>query len=231
MKTNRILFLAIVAGLALPAGTLLAQTNGVTAGETQPSPDSAQAVVVDPLPQPAATPPALSYGVPQIIQLAQAKVSDDTIINYIHNSGNTYGLDAAQIIYLRQQGVSDNVINAMINQPKVAGSQPAPQADVTNVYAQPTTTLVQAAPAPSSVYVIPDTQTYYYDNYYYARPRYYGYYSYPCYGPSVRLNFGFGGGWHGGDRDDFHDHDGGGYYYHNSGGGYHGGGHHHGDRH
>lgn len=217
MKTKS--FWAIATGLALLTGDALAQTNTVAATEAQPAPDTTPAVVVNLAQQPATTPPALSYGVPQVIQLAEAKVSDGTIINYIHNSGNTYGLDAAQIIYLRQQGVSDNVINTMINQPKVAGSQPAPQADVTTVYAQPTTTVVQAAPQPSTVYVIPDTQTYYYNSYY-ARPRYYGYYSYPYYGPAVSLNFGFGGGWRGG----------GGYYYHNGGGdrgggGYHGGGH------
>ena len=37
---------------------------------------------------------------------------------YIKNSGNSYGLNADQIIYLRQQGVSDAVITAMLNQPK-----------------------------------------------------------------------------------------------------------------
>jgi len=179
---------ATVAGLALLAGVVSAQnTPGVAA-------------------------PSLAYGVPQVLQLSQAKVGDDTIIAYVRNSGNSYGLNADQIIYLRQQGVSDNVINVMLTQPKAAAAQPAPQPDTTTVYAQPTTTVVQSAPA-STVYVIPDTQTYYY-NTYYARPYYYDYYSYPyCY-PSVSLNFGFGGGYRGG------------YYYHGGGGGYHGGGHH-----
>ena len=62
--------------------------------------------------------PQLAYGVPQIIQLSEAKVSDDTIIAYVKNSGNSFGLTADQIIYLRQQGVSDAVITAMLNQPK-----------------------------------------------------------------------------------------------------------------
>jgi len=38
----------------------------------------------------------LSYGVSQIIQLSKAKVSDDTIVNYIQNSGSSYGLDATR---------------------------------------------------------------------------------------------------------------------------------------
>src|ERR1700744_1811892 len=55
---------------------------------------------------PATAAPQLSYGVAQILQLTQAKVSDDTVVAYVKNSGNSYGLDANQIIYLRQQGVS-----------------------------------------------------------------------------------------------------------------------------
>src|SRR5260221_2042318 len=111
MKTKHFPLLTAVAGLVLLAGNLPAQTT------------------------PAATPP-LAYGVPQVIQLAQAKVSDDTIITYVRNSGNSYGLNADQIIYLRQQGVSDNVINVMLTQPQVAAAQPAPQPDTTTVYAQ-----------------------------------------------------------------------------------------------
>ena len=63
-------------------------------------------------------PVQLSYGVSQIIQLSKAKVSDDTIVNYIRNSGSSYGLEASQIVYLKQQGVSDTVINTMLNQPR-----------------------------------------------------------------------------------------------------------------
>jgi hypothetical protein len=183
--------LAAVAGITLLAGSVVAQNSPTT------------------------TAPQLAYGVPQILQLSQAKISDDTIIAYIHNSGNSYGLNADQIIYLRQQGVSDNVINVMLNQPKAAAvtTQSAPQPDnsyaaqSSTAYAQPTTTYVQTAP-PSSVYVIPDTQAYYYNGYY-AQPYYYPYYAWPY--PAVSLSFGFGGGFRGG----FH------------GGGFRGGGWHH----
>jgi hypothetical protein len=165
------------------------------------------------------TAPPLSYGVSQIVQLAQAKVGDSTIIAYIQNSGNSYGLNAGQIIYLRQQGVSDGVINVMLNQRNnsaVAAAQTAttsPQqsssdtgAQTSTAVAQPTVTYVQTVPT-SSVYVIPDSQTYNYGAYYY-QPYYYPYYAWPY--PAVSLSFGFGGRWGGG-------------YYH--GGGWHGGGH------
>jgi hypothetical protein len=80
--------------------------------------------------------------------------------------------------------------------------------------AQPTVTYVQTVPS-STVYVIPDTQTYQYYNNYYPAYGYYPYYGRWCY-PAVSFSFGFGGGYRGG-------------YYHGGWGGgyragYHGGG-------
>jgi hypothetical protein len=175
-------------------------------------------------------PVQLSYGVSQIIQLSKAKVSDDTIVNYIRNSGSSYGMDANQIVYLKQQGVSDAVLNTMLNQPRQmaqAAPQPAyPTASSTaTVVAQPAVTYVQPATTyvPSStVYVIPDTQTYrYYNNYYQPSYGYYPYYS-GWYYPSVSFSFGFGGGYRGGWGGGYR----GGYSggYHGGGGGFHSGG-------
>jgi hypothetical protein len=141
--------------------------------------------------------PPLSYGVPQIVQLTEAKVSDDTIIAYIKNSGNSYGLNAEQIIYLRQQGVSEAVVKAMLNQPKnlTASSAAVPQpsdSQVSTAVAQPTVTY-ETVPS-STVYVMPDTQAYNYDAYYY-QPYYYPYYAVPF--PAVSFSFGFGHDFHG----------------------------------
>ena len=214
---KKLLSLMVVAGLALPAATLRAQSAADTATQTAS----------------VASAPQLSYGADQVLRLAQAKVGDGTIIAYVKNSEYSYALDAGQIIYLRQQGLSDTVIGAMLNQPKPAVTAvAAPQTSDSTVTTAsgttittpngstatvaPTVTYVQSAPA-SSVYVIPDTQTYYYDS------RYYQPYSYPYYGwsyPAVSLSFGFGGGYH----SEFHG--GGGYHsggYH-GGGGFHGGG-------
>jgi hypothetical protein len=168
--------------------------------------------------------PQLSYGVPQVLQLSQAKIGDGTIVAYIQNSGTIYSLNASEIVYLKQQGVSDAVITTMLNQRQrvtQAAAQTAPQAPATattsqpgsaetsTAVAQPTVTYVQTVPS-SAVYVIPDTQTYqYYNNYY--QPYYYPYYS-GWYYPPVSFSFGFGGGYRGGGW-------GGGYR-----GGYHGGG-------
>jgi hypothetical protein len=181
---------------------------------------------------PGAAPVQLSYGVPQILQLSQAKIGDSTIVAYIQNSGTIYSLNASEIVFLKQQGVSDAVITTMLNQrqrvaqaafqtaPPAVMSQPG-SAETSTAVAQPAATYVQTVPS-STVYVIPDTQTYqYYNNYY----PYYGYYPYYSgwYYPAVSFSFGFGGGYHGGY---YH----GGYYggYHGYyGGGYHGGGWHH----
>ena len=155
--------------------------------------------------------PTLSPAAAQVLQLAQAKVGDDTIIAYIQNSDTIYGLNASQIVYLKQQGVSSAVINTMLNQRTrlaATGTQPdnsTASAQTSTAVAEPTATYVQTVPS-SSVYVIPDTQTYDYDTYYY-QPYYYPYYAWPY--PAVSLSFGFGGHWGGG-------------YYH--GGGFHGGG-------
>jgi uncharacterized membrane protein YgcG len=171
----------------------------------------------------------LSPAVLQVVQLAQAKVSDGTIVAYIQNSGTIYGLDANQIVYLRQQGVSDAVITTMLNQRTRMTASAAPSASqasttsqnyssdtsgqTSTAVAQPTTTYVTTAPA-SQAYVVPDTQTYYYDTYY-AQPYYDPYYVWPY--PALSFSFGFGRGFHGGG---FH---GGGFH----GGGFHGGGGHH----
>ena len=139
--------------------------------------------------------PQLTPNVAAIVNLAQAKISDDTIIVYIKNSGNSYGLDAAQIIYLHQQGISDAVITAMLNQPKPGiatatvpmPTTPAPEPVASAAYEQPAVTYVESEPV-----------TYYdYEPYYY--PVYSGYYwSYP-----VVVSYGWDGyrhigGWHGG---------------------------------
>jgi len=49
--------------------------------------------------------------------LAQTGVSDDVIINQIRNSHTVYHLSSSDIIDLHNSGVSENVINFMINTP------------------------------------------------------------------------------------------------------------------
>jgi hypothetical protein len=165
------------------------------------------------------TAPQLSSGVPQVLELAHAKIGDSTIIAYIRNSGTVYRLDASQIVYLKQQGISDAVIAAMINQRSrtsaaaMQNTTPPTNANADSdqtatVVAPPATAYVQTVPS-STVYVVPDTQSYYYYSPYYYP--YYGYYGWPY--PAILFSLGYGGGYWGG----YH----GGYLY---GGGHRGGG-------
>src|ERR1035441_417744 len=216
---NLLLAIAAVSAFAFTAGNVSAQ---------EPTTAAQPAAASQPAPQ-------LSYGVPQVLQLAQAKVSDGIIVNYIQNSGTIYSLKADEIVYLKQQGVSDAALNAMLNQrSRLTGStEPSTTTDSsttasaqTYTTAAPAVNYVQTAPS-STVYIIPDTQTYQYDAWYYGG---YPYYGYPYYGgyygwPAVSLSFGWGGyhggGYHGGGG--FHDggFPGGGM---RGGGGFHGGG-------
>ena len=70
--------------------------------------------------------------------LARAGINDDVIISQIRNSRTVYHLSAADIIDLRDAGVSNRVIDFMINTPGSIGgtSVPTPQASAV-VVAQP----------------------------------------------------------------------------------------------
>lgn len=197
----------------------LAVTSLVWSASTVPAQNLPGAVAAQPAGGVSA--PQLAYGVPQILQLAQAKVGDDTIIAYIKNSGNSYGLTADQIIYLRQQGLSDAVITAMLNQPRpgvmaaaapvATPATPAPQPVASTAYAAADVSTATAAPTVSYIQSVPATTCYYQPYYYY--PSY-------CWYPPVSLSFGWvWGGGHGGScyYGGWH---GGGY----CGGGWHGGG-------
>ena len=103
MKTRNsqspFLAVGLAAALTLAVGSALAQDSN-----SAQNPGTSQAA------------PELSSVASQVIQLSRANIGEDTIITFVQNSGNGYSLDAAQIIYLKQQGVSANVINAMIKQ-------------------------------------------------------------------------------------------------------------------
>ena len=50
-----------------------------------------------------------------VIKLSQGGVSDDTIIRYIKETRTTYNLTQAQINRMQEAGVSQRVINFMID--------------------------------------------------------------------------------------------------------------------
>ena len=138
--------------------------------------------------------PVLSAGANDVLKLARAKVGNSTILAFIHNSGISYTLSASEVIYLREQGLSDEVITAMLEQRRnldnsaFAKTQTAAAStNQSQVYALPKTTVVQTVP--STVYVYRDYPVY--DDWWY---------------PSVSLGFVFGGGWYGGGYHDWDNH-------------------------
>ncbi len=196
-----------------------------------------------PADQTAPAPTKLPYGVDDVLKLSRAQVGEDVIVNYVQNTGTIYNLSSQDIVYLKGQGVSDRVVNTMLDQRKrvselAAQTSPptappaaaAPAYDAATAaaptynYTQPTPAATQAAPA-STLYVIPYPQA---TSAYYGYP-YYPYYPYYSgyYGPSVSFGFSFGGGcgpyYRGGYYGGYH----GGYPGHYYGGGYRGGGSYH----
>ncbi|MGA9778225.1 MAG: YXWGXW repeat-containing protein [Limisphaerales bacterium] len=87
--------------------------------------------------------------------LAAARVSDDVIINQIRNSHTVFHLSTADIIDLHNSGVSENVINFMINSPSLAGDDSTVQTttDVTEAPPPPPAETVVVAPGPGYVWV------------------------------------------------------------------------------
>lgn len=140
--------------------------------------------------------PPLPDAVVQVLKLEQAKINDATIIAYINNSGNIYGLNASQIIYLRQQGVSDAVLSAMLSQPK--NSVPTANAPMPQV--PPPSSIT--TPSESDSYLIPATTSAPAVTYVEAQPYYYPYNYYPYCGYSWGwpYNVSWSWRWYGGGR-------------------------------
>lgn len=91
-------------------------------------------------------PPAdLSSNVEDILKLNRAQVGDEVTLNYIQNSGTVYNLSEKDVAYLRSEGVSQQVIDAM------SGLLPGASADL------PEPAFSQV-PAPSADYSVPEPE-------------------------------------------------------------------------
>ena len=237
MKTTnpfRIALITSVLSLGSLNCSLAADTNSTSSDTVATMPSAAPTPTV----AASAAPVKLSYGVADVLKLSRAQIGEEVILNYVLSSGTIYNLSPREIVYLRDQGVSERVISTMLNQrkrvelaaqtaapaettavPNAPTVAPAPGVpDAGTVPAYPDQSAAPYAEAPltppaSSVYVIPYSGYNYYPSYpypypYYCSPGFYG----GWYGPSVAIGFGFGGG--------------GGYYhggFHGGRGGFHGG--------
>ena len=87
--------------------------------------------------------------------LAEARVSDDVIINQIRSSHTVYHLSSTDIIELHNSGVSDTVINFMISSPSlvVNDSGDAAGPGVAQAPPPPLVQTVVVAPGPGYVWI------------------------------------------------------------------------------
>lgn len=69
--------------------------------------------------------PALSPDLQEVVTLSRERMGDEIITNYIISSGKSYQLNADQIIYLKNQGVSSTVLNTLL-QTASPGGKPDP---------------------------------------------------------------------------------------------------------
>lgn len=146
----------------------------------------------------------LSVELWDVLRLSRASVGDGVIIAYIKSSGRTYSLGPSEILYLREQGVSEQVVTAMLEQHRSATQSSRPAQP--SVWATPSATAQDApapAPAPAAAppppsYVQP-APVYVTAPPVYVYPSRYGYYDpWPSFGvywgaPSLSFSFGWGG--------------------------------------
>lgn len=98
---------------------------------------------------PAAKPMSLS----DIKAMAKAGVGDDTIINQIQVSRTVFHLTASDIISLRKAGVSEQVVDFMINSPGIMAAAPVMPAPPAYVQAAPPAAPAAVSPGPGYVWV------------------------------------------------------------------------------
>jgi hypothetical protein len=152
MKNTK--WIALIASVVLPLLSAHAQSP------VAPAPaGSAQG-------QPAAV-PNLSPGTSEVVQMASAGSGDDVLLAYIQNSQSMFQLSADQVIYLKDVGLSSQVITAMLNRDNaLRGQSPAVAQPVAPVpVSQPAPPSAPApAAAPAYVSTPPADVTYFYND-------------------------------------------------------------------
>src|ERR1039457_4109550 len=140
MKTRiyRMCLFTSLGAASLVAASALAQTEA-------PSTTTTTATTVAPATSDT-VPVTLPYGAQDVLKLSRAQVGEDLTLNFIRNSGTIYNLAPKDIVYLHNEGVSDRVINAMLDQRKNVPAEMAAHSP------QPS----PSTPAPAPIYQDPN---------------------------------------------------------------------------
>jgi hypothetical protein len=185
----------LISGVCLIGGALLlclpcAAINAVVPATAAVEPEAQL--------QQAALPPRYSAGIADVLRMADAEVDPSVIQAFVRSSPVAYNLNAAEIIALKDRGISSDILTAMIQRggelrgQAMRAGQAAAGPMVQQAYPA---TVNPYAPAPAYDY---GAQTAYpaytYPAYSYAYPDYS--YSYPAYS-YASLGIGFGGYWGG----------------------------------
>lgn len=102
----------------------------------------------------------------QVIKLTQSGVSEGVIMAYVANSGSTFNLDPDKIIYLKDIGAPDDLVNAMMQRDQALQAQMAASAYQPPPQPAPAAETVATAPVPAETPVeqpVPVTANYFYD--------------------------------------------------------------------
>ena len=129
-------------------------------GEEPSTPEPESGSAPAPAPPPENPAPPLSYGAEDVLRLSRAQVGDEVTLNYIQSSQTSYNLSPNEITYLKSEGVSDQVIKAMIDSREPAASDaPARAASQASREASssesPSESSVTAIPLYAPIYVGP----------------------------------------------------------------------------
>lgn len=146
MKTRFLLFSLAATWLCLFAVTGCGrQPTPAPKAETAPAATNPPSAVVsasepaeepvEATPEPKPFPPArtLSPGVAEVVELAQARVSEPVMLEYIRAATNRLEIGAEDLVYLRDIGLSDPVLTAMMEQGRQqrvearGGGEPEPE--------------------------------------------------------------------------------------------------------
>lgn len=169
MKTFSLLF--AVLGFAIPNLPALAAAE----------PEASPTAVVQPAKAASETPVSISTISSEIVKLTRAGVNVNVVKTYVQNSSHAVSPSADEIVYLREQGISETVITALIERGGALRTQ-AQQFARAQLQAQPQPQPVQIQQAPTQVYTYPVQQPQQVERVYYVDSPSYSYYRYPSFG-------------------------------------------------
>ena len=121
--------------------------------------------------------PAVSPAAGEVVKLASSGVGDEVVLAYIRNSQAPFDLNADQLLYLKDVGLSPQVITAMLDHDNAMHSQapppgqqfapapqPAPAPEAPAPQPMPAAAAAPAAPAPTYVSNPPLDVGYFYND-------------------------------------------------------------------